>query len=958
MIRTAITVALWLGLLVAAVPAQAQTGTIEGTVVDRASGEGLAGATVRISGTQRGAAADVEGNFRIENLQPGQYELVASFVGYRQERQTVTVVSGETERLRFQLRSDALGLDQIVVTAQGAGTARREIGTSVANIDVSQMELAAVGSMSQMLQARAPGVNILPGGGKAGQGSRIVLRGAASISQRNEPLIYVDGVRIDNRNTDGVGTTSSGATWSGIDDINPEDIESIEVIRGAAAATLYGAEAAAGVIQIFTRRGQTGAPQFSWRSEAGILHTPRDWWQVSVFSDWFYDEIVQTGSHHSNSLTASGGTDVIRYFASGTYRGETGVLPESGERYGSARLNLDVTPRQDLTIRMNSGFSARRVQVIPDANNTRGYTINGLVGGPNGQFVNTESLQQIQAFQNSNRFTGGLTGEYRPMEGLTSRLTLGFESVTSDQHQLFPYGAISNLVNGYRSNYRSAATNLNVDFVNTYRTQVTPWLRSTTTIGFQHFTNIFGSSDAWGNDFVFIGLETIGGTVTRSASESRLEQRSNGLFGEQQLAFAERFYITGGLRGDAHSTFGDNVTYQLFPKVDVSYVVSEHDFVPEFFSSLRIRGAYGTAGMQPGTYDRVRTWSGTPVIGAQPGIIPSNIGNQDLKSEVTHEIEAGLDLSFLNDRVNAEATYYFMRTEGALYQRRYAPSLGFLNTQLENIGEVENQGFELALRGDLVQSPNFAWSALFNLGTNKNEVTTLADGAPLQVQWRQWIQEGYPVGGFFGDRVIEHNGEWGQASVLLRDSEGNLPEGWDYIGTPIPTRTIQIGSNFTILRDFTVNVLFDHRGGHHLQSSTLRWLWQPSVAVTEARTQGIATEGPVALACRNPADDFVSINCGRASNLNQGDFVFPADFWKLRELAVTYRIPQSLSQQAGLRSAAVTFAGRNLWRWQKYEGLEAEANYRGDLSDSAIRNQIFFDTPLPATYTVGLNIQF
>jgi TonB-dependent starch-binding outer membrane protein SusC len=955
MIRTAITVALLMGLMVAS-PALGQTGSIEGTVVDRATGDGLAGATVRISGTQRGAAADVEGNFRIENLQPGQYELIASFVGFRQERQTVTVVAGETEQVRFQLRTDALGLEQIVVTAQGAGTARREIGTSVANIDVSQMELATVGSMSQMLQARAPGVNILPGGGKAGQGSRIVLRGAASISQRNEPLIYVDGVRVDNRNNDGLGTTSAGATWSGIDDINPEDIANIEVIRGAAAATLYGAEAAAGVIQIFTRRGQTGAPQFSWRSEAGILHTPRSWWNVSAYSDWFYDEVVQTGNHHSNTLTASGGTEAIRYFASGTFRGDTGVLPNSTERYGAGRLNLDVTPRQDLTIRLNSAFAARRVQVIPDANNTRGYTINGLVGGPRGQFVETVTLQDIQSFQNSNRFMGGLTGEYRPFTGFTSRLTLGYESVDTDQHQLFPFGAISNIERGYRSNYRSAATNINVDFVNTYRTQLTNWVRSSTTVGFQHMTNIFGVSDAWGNDFVFLGLETISGTVTRNAVESRLEQRSNGFFGEQQFAFADRFYITGGLRGDAHSTFGENVSYQIFPKVDVSYVISEHDFVPNAISTLRLRGAYGAAGMQPGTFDRVRTWSPTSAIGAQPAVIPGNLGNPDLKSEVTHEYEAGLDASLLNDRLSVEATYYYQVTEGALYQRRYPPSLGFLSTQLENIGEVQNQGFEVSFRGDIVNTPDFSWNALLNFGTNKNEVVSLEDGAPLQVQWRQFIREGYPVGAFFGDRFIERNGEVDLASRLLQEGDGSLPEGWDYIGSPIPTRTVQLGSNFTILNNLTVNVLFDHRGGHYLQSSTMRWLVDPRREITDG--QGVTTTGPVALICRESDDPVVQANCNRNSDLTQADFVYEADFWRLRELAFTYRIPPAWTQDIGLRSASVTFAGRNLWRWQKYPGLEAEANYRGDLSDSAIRNQIFFDTPLPATYTVGLNIQF
>jgi TonB-dependent starch-binding outer membrane protein SusC len=250
-----------LGLLAppAASSLSAQTGILTGSVVGT-GGQPIANAFVNLPALNRSGITNARGQFTFQSVPAGEQEVRVSSLGYRTETQSVTVVAGQTATLDFVLTVSAVALDEVVVTGQVAGVARREIGTSIASVDVTALEVAPINTLSQLLQARAPGVNVMPGGGKSGQGSRIVLRGAASVSQSNEPLIYVDGIRIDNSSASGIGTTTAGASWSGLDDINPADIERVEIIRGASAATLYGSEASAGVIQIFTRRGREGPP--------------------------------------------------------------------------------------------------------------------------------------------------------------------------------------------------------------------------------------------------------------------------------------------------------------------------------------------------------------------------------------------------------------------------------------------------------------------------------------------------------------------------------------------------------------------------------------------------------------------------------------------------------------------------------------------------------------------------
>ncbi len=933
-------------------------GTVTGRVINAQSGRAVQNAQVLMAGLGRGTLTDAQGRYHLTGIPAGSYELEIQSIGYRSAQRSIVIRGDETTRADFQLEVSAVAMEELVVTGRAAGTARREIGTAVVSIGVADLRDAPVENISQMLQARTPGLIVMPSGGKVGQGSQIVLRGAGSISQTNSPLIYVDGVRVDNASESALRT--EGPSSSGLDEINPLDIERIEVVRGPSAATLYGTEASAGVIQIFTKRGQSGQAQWDLRTDVGLSQTPRAWWRQSesVYADWYYDNIVRTGSHQGAQLSVSGGQQGLTYYASLSGRDVTGVLPNDGERYVAFRSNIQVLPRPNMVLTVSSGYSHRRVQQAPDGNNQEGQTINGLVGGPKGQWNPPEKLAALEMFQNSGRFTGGITFEYSPGK-FSHRVTAGADVLNSDETEFLPPGVIARFSGGYKGDYRRNATNLSLDVASTYRTDFTESIRSTTSVGVQAYSRDIGSNEAYGQTFPFGGLETVSSTSSGYAvGETRVEEKSAGFFVEQQFAHRNRLFLTLGARADGHSAFGRDVDYQLYPKADVSYVLSEHDFWPRDWGSLRVRGAYGAAGRQPTTFAAVRTWDPVSAGGGYPAVVPANVGNPNLGPEVTHELELGFDASLFGERMNVGFTYYNQRTKDALYQVRRPPSEGFLRTQLENVGEVSNEGMEISLGGVLLETRRLRWTAQSNLSFNDNEVVSLGDQSYLNHRWMQYTREGYPVASFFGDRFMMKDGVVGNASDLLRLPDGTLPEGWDYLGPATPTRTIQLSSTLTLDSRLHLSVLVDHQGGHFRHDHTLRWLMDPRRDLRQdAEYAGdiVATAGPVARICRNPPDALVERVCRTNSLLTEGYFVVPADFWKLREVVLSYRVPEDIPARFGASSLTVSLAGRNLWRWMKRESLEPEANL---YSDEPLQRNAYFDTPTPRQLVFSLGVRF
>lgn len=931
--------------------ASAQDGDLVGQVIDGETGEPLGGATVFIDELGTGATADLEGGFVLEDISAGTYTLTISFVGYDELERQVEIQAGEVTEIEVELMPEALGLDEVIVTGQAGDTRRREMGSSIASIGAEDFEGAAIQSASQMLQGRAAGMTVEAGGGKVGQAHRINLRGVSSITQGNQPVIYIDGVRMDNSQASGVWT--GGQSWTGLDDINPNDIERIEVIRGASAATLYGTEASAGIIQIFTRGGQATDQHHStvrYQGQYGVSHTARDQWDISAYSDWFYDEFIGTGTQQEHNLSAQGQLTDVNYFVSGTFRESGGVMPNNREDFGNLRGNVHAFITDDLNVRFNAAYSQRLVKFPQDANNIYGYAINGLVAGENGLFTPPHDIGHIDVGMRSRRTQTGVSVNYNPSDNLSSELNVGVDLVNTDNTEFFPYGAITHVPLGRAVNYRREARNYNFEWRNTYSTSFGPF-DSRTALGMQSYWERIGANQAQGEEFPAAGLSTVGALATTTGWETRIETQEAGIFTQQRLAYEDFVFLTLGLRADGHSAFGEDYPYELYPQVGLSYLISEQVSMPDMINTLRLRAAYGQAGQQPGAFDAVRTWSPVAAVDGEPAITTGNVGDPELAPEVSHEYEAGLETSMLGDRVTLDLNYYYQKTEDALINVQDPPSRGFTARQLRNVGETVNYGIEGSIDATLVNFPDLMWSVNANVTTNHSEILDLGIEESIQAQWTQYHREGFPIAAFHDDRYIEHEGEIGLASELIGDQDD-----WEYIGPAFPTRNIQLGSDLR-WNQFRFDFLIDHAGGHYVESTSMRWMAQQRAGEDDPVLGDELAGERVATFCQEPEDAVMERYCEEpwGEGGPRGNNVQPADYIRLREVTLSYAMPGSFLDTVGLSSATLYLSGRNLLTWLESDVLmEAEANYN---SGSDLAAQDYFDTPLPRMVLGGLQIE-
>lgn len=897
-------------LLLTGDPAAAQstsaapkTGSILGRVIDAADEARLVGARIEVLGTARIAYSSSVGEFRLGYLRPGRYQIQVNTTGYRTLIQEVEVPEDGIARPLFRLTRTAIPLDELVVTGRSRAATRVETGAAVATIHTARLDAAPISNMSQLLQSRVPGMNVLPSGGKPGQGSRIILRGVRSIARDIQPLIMVDGVRIDNSAVNGLhgrlGTRHiGGESWAGIDDLNPDDIDRIEVLRGPAAATLYGSEGAAGVINIITKQGVGDRQSFSFRTEYGLNDSPRDAWQITPSSDWFYDQFVRRGTVQNHTASVRGSADRFSYYAGASLRRDEGILPQSGTDHWTFRANMRAMPKQSIAISVNTGFALREVDLPYDGVSSFGLARNGLLGGEIGLNVTPEEILSYDVGLKASRFTAGATIEQVFTPKFAQRVTLGADIFNTDNIDYNPYGTLV-VEGGKKISHRRHSTILTLDYRGSFEHSFSPTVHSTTTIGAQGLSRNHAYTMALGHNFAGPGLSTVETAGTTDGDEDRSPVRAYGFYLTEALGIGQRLFLTAGLRFDRHSAFGVNRGFEVYPSASVSYLLSDHDFFPSAIGTLRLRAAYGKAGQQPGEFASKRTWISVPASGNAAGMITGNIGNPNLGAEVSTELEGGFDAALLDDRIIVEFTYYRQRTDGALYPVYEAPSAGFPDPQLYNSAQISNSGIELSAQLRVVDLPSLRWSVRGGLFTNENRVDAIGIGNPQHVSGAQWVREGYPVAAFFD-----------------ADEE--------YIGPAFPTKSIQLSSELQLFNRLTLSGLVDHRGGNYLESYTLRDIVTAGQAIPQLGTL-------------------------------PDNYIFPADFWRLREVSVSYRLPERWLRRLGAASAELSIAGRNLWSSFDYPGLEVEA-YAEALQ--FYMNQVSFNTPLPRQIVAGFGLKF
>ena len=1025
----------------------------------------LEAVVVAIEGTSFGVLTNASGGYIVLSVPPGEYTVRATRVGYREGERTVTVTAGATAQLNFELNQTAIALDELVVTGAGIVTEKRKLGNTIATINTAAVENAPVSDFSQLIAGREPGVIALPSSGYTGEGARIRIRGSASLTQLNEPIVYVDGIRVDRS---AVQSFNGQGSPSRLDDIPPESIERIEILKGAAAATLYGTEASNGVIQIFTKRGQIGRPRFTAQADLTGISVPTnrilpmadfaaracarpgctgendatilaetikrmtDRWGQNVTA---YDpiernlipELLTTGLGQAYSASVSGGSQTFQYYVSGRLTAEDGpydasqnfepvegIKPETDtNRRASVTSNFTVMPNSKLRIGVSTLFSDMEHRTPDNSNNIFGVFSSALMiqmrlahaepdatGRVNhyGQpaFATLRENMYKLNFVNSQHFTGTTNIEYTPNDNFRLSGAFGLDFTSDDAVTFRPYGwGVDNFTNwetdGSRSVNEDRSREITADVKGSY-VHRTDRIENTFLFGGQGFLRQRQSAGGGGRDFPGPGLETLSALGSQNSYETWLRVTQIGGYLQDQVGLDDWLFLTVGGRWDANSAFGENFNTAFYPKASVSMEpLRAMERSSETLSTFRLRSAIGRSGLQPGAFDKFTTFSSQGSV-AGPGVRPANLGNPDLRPEVSTEIEVGTEMGFLNDSWSVEATYWTRKGTDVLVARQFPVTGGFTQTQLDNIGEMKAHGLELNLRGALIQQEGLSVNLFANTAYEYQEITDMGGAPPLKTggaypRYRNYLTEGYAPAAFFGARLADEeiplnildpvdnvcqvptrddamdffsvprdptqfkplavgnrtgiNKETGEPWPFGTPNDSlasnNCGNGLllSYLGKPTPDFAGSFGFSIAFADNFELNTLFEYKLGHQVQD--LSGMFRRANPVIGRNTPRSAELYSTMVSPESSAEARLEAAIAWVkeieglSPMSGMNGIYDADWVQWRELSLVYRVPAAVVDEWGISTATLNLGVRNLRLFMlgDYPGMDPEGNVLG-----------------------------
>lgn len=952
------------------VPLQAQQTayTVTGRVRDADTGGPLAGVQVVIRGTRFGALSNSAGVYTLlAQLASGSYMLEAQMIGRETQTQAITL---GTERVvnvpELTMRTTALSLGEIVVTGTAAPTARRALGNAVSTVEGRSLNETPAITIDQAIQGKVAGAVITSNTGNPGGGVSVRLRGTSSIVSGSEPLYIVDGVIVDNNGDQQINFGYRSNPSNRLADLDPDDIERIEILKGAAAAALYGSRANNGVVQIFTKRGRAGGTQLTAATRFTYSElerripfalTPRnDAGRDTVRFDP-QDLIFRAPWSNDSYLSISGGSPETRYYISGNWVEQNGIMKGSSHNKLNMRMNVDQRLASWADLAVGANFVKAHSDLVINGEQGTGGLLTAIVFTPTtldlakrdpqtGELVNKLSgtfpnpldvLANWETPQDVYRFVGSMQLKANPINALRLEYRLGFDRYEMETAQSIPRGDATFPL-GSASSVNRRNMLINNDLSGNIEFGAGNSLRFSTAAGMNHTYQRVDQLNLGASDLTPTTLLVRG--AVPSASEGQVEALTLGFYGQQQLAFKERLYLTGAVRFDASSTFGEAERWQMYPKVSASYVVTEEPFVrdavPSFLSELRLRAALGYAGNQPpldNAYARVPRYT-TSVNINRLGLVPSpQVGNPNLKPERQREWEAGFDASVWNKRIGAHFTYYDKYVKDLLLERPFVPSAGYA-TILDNVGEMSNRGIEVELSSINLQTGTFGWNTRFIYSRNNNNVEKLTV-VPFTAGYTSRVQQGQPIGTHY-------------MPAYQRDANGNIMT--DSIGplrvanalvdkSPWPDFTASLANDFRY-KNLEATVLFDGQFGHYLWNQT-------------RRLQDIFGAGPL-------YDQFLrgEITAAQRTRLQSiwEYYLEDASYVKLRDVSLRWSTSAAWLSNIGASRMQLELLARNLYTWTDYTGYDPEINMFG-LSTVA-RGTDFAVYPNPRTLGLGIRLTY
>ncbi|MDF9799438.1 TonB-linked SusC/RagA family outer membrane protein [Catalinimonas alkaloidigena] len=973
--------------------------TVSGTVSSAETGEALPGVNVIVKGTTVGTVTDIDGNYRL-NIPQDATILVFSFIGLKE--QEVTIEGRST--IDVEMAEDARQLSEIVVQAYGASS--EALNTQqVETVDASAFENFPILSPQEALQGQAAGVQSTSSSGIIGSAQTVRVRGITSFTSGNSPLYVIDGVPLNDASGTDAYSSASGATpLNPLINLNPNDIESMTVLKDAAATSLYGSRGANGVILITTRKGKAGEKTqinfdyFTGINQPTVEKEVLNYDQYAQLreglgvdpgtfpasgTDWV-DIVRQTGKLSSYSLNASGGSEKTTFYVGGTYfNSESYVIGNEVDKL-NGRLNLTHQANDRLKLGVNFATSNLKNDRISAENSTYSPWTLQYLNTPFAQAYDAEGNLQQAGFNNpllledgafrfdltSRRNTGNAFAELDILEGLTFKTDWGMDYVQVEEEVreadvLTPDGYGSKEI--VQDSKWLTTNTLNY---------VKPFGRHTINVllGQSYEESTRDNILVEANGYISDDLPNTGsGSEPVTASNTGTGWAISSLFARLNYNFADRYIIEGNFRRDGSSRFGADKRYGNFGAVSASWLISEEEFFPEndVVNFLKLSSSYGSSGN-----DRIDNFGALGLYGGVnynglPGLYYSQPANPILTWETTSQFDVNINAHFLDSRLRVDASYWIKATDGILLDVPLPYTTGF-PSRTQNFGEMENTGVDLSISGDILNAGDLRWTAVFNVGFLHNEVTKLPETAQVDPEGNLYVSvasftdearatEGKSANEFYLKEYVGINPETGDAEWVGED--GNPTTDYNaapyaYAGSALPKATGGF-TNTLSYKGLSLNVFFNFVSGGHAyiadnefaENIAASGAFNNTVRVLDSWTED--NRDAFAPAYSSPTMSFWDNESTR--------HLFDASYIRLKNITLSYQLPGSLLENTNiLRAARVYVMGQNLATFASdvYDnGSDPEVNNSGTTAGS-MYGESFFTSPNARQVTVGVTLGF
>ena len=989
---------------------------VTGKVIDASTKSPVPGASVIIKGTNIGTTTQTDGSFSI-TLPANNKVLVVTSIGYSEQEITVR---GNT--VQVELVSEAgKSLNEVIVTGYGTKI-KRDLTGNIARVKGAEVASMPVPNFNQALQGRAAGVFVEANNGKVGEGVKVRIRGAGSISASNDPLYVIDGVPI---NTDEL-------TGNALADINFNDIETFDILKDASAAAIYGSRAAGGVVLITTKKGRAGRTNLNVNMQYGTnkpthyrgflnaqeyvdlireaaVNADRinginsldpaqypgsdlqfvenrltrysgysDWKTLQTNTDWEKLAFNDDATTKMIDVTASGGSDKTRFYISGGFNDQDGILILNNFERISTRINLE----HDASDRVKLGFNLSLARTVANRNNldnafqtpmqltalapiTPPRDLNGVYyDRPTATYYNGLIETEDSKYNSTTyRNIGNVYLNYRIIKDLTFRTEFGADIQTQNDELFRGSRTLTGLsTNGYGQSdwFRNVTINTN-NYFNYIKTIRNHDIDATLGMSYQKFSANF--TRVFGEDFPVNALQRLASAGRITGGTSTLSESAIlSYFARANYKFKDRYLLSISGRVDGSSRFGKENKYGFFPAASAGWVLSEERFMNEskHISFLKLRASYGLTGNDAGFGDfaQLGLWGAAKYNGLS-GLVPTQLANPELKWEKSEQLDIGIDFGLFNNRLTGEIDYYVRNTKDLIYNVPVVGTTGFA-TQTVNIGEMQNKGFEFVLNSSNISIGDFKWNSSLNVSKNKNKITKL-DGEQTIIpgndgRFLNSLLVGESIGVFYGPKFAGADPANGDALYYLEDGKATTNDynaaGNFVVGDPNPDWIAGLTNTFTY-KGIELSALFQGVFGNQIMngaggfmSASFDWFDnQTRDQLNRWRKAGDITQVPeLRFAMGN--------GIGASSR-----YVEDGSYVRLKNITLAYNLPSKLLSKIKMRSARIYVTGVNLATFTDYTGWDPEVNtdYR-----AGNRNQgsDFYAAPQIKSLVFGINLGF